>query len=577
MKKINVLGLLALTALFAGCGSGAEPVSSSQSAPAPTTAEPVQAATATKPVYFTGDGGKGFTLAVLEPTGNALTDAERYLLPLVQGSITGDFNKYSAMTIIDRQNLDKILAEQSQSLSGDYSEEDYISIGHLTNARYILSGSITKTASNYMLELSISDAESGVRKASYPPKPVSSLALENLSAVKEASVDLLAQLGVQLTDTGKQELSAAVNTASVNAETAMSKAIVAQRNGTVVEALFYYYQAASYDPSQSEAAARLSTLSSEVKSGNIGANVRNDIQRRQEWAKTLDEAKAYFAAHPPYELIYDPAIKEGKIDYQKETVNLSFEMQSVPTDGWLVIQNLKDGLEATGKADTWSLNADVFTSIYVPYTVVLSNEAGKTLATVNDGITFSRRSYDIEIISWMVEFRDVNANDITDVLSVRFTHVNNMDADAAGRSGYMRISTEAEYAQRTGMDMRDVEQYLFQLYSGGVAIMHDSGTEKNLRIPARIYLPVTSIGTGAFVYRQLTSVIIPNSVTSIGGRAFENNQLTSITIPANVSFESNYPPNYGIYAFSKSFDDYYNNNGKKAGTYTLKGKKWSMR
>jgi hypothetical protein len=71
----------------------------------------VQSAVPQKPVYFTGNGGKGFTLAVLEPTGKELPEAERYLLPLVQGSITGDFNKYSAMTIIDRQNLDKILAE----------------------------------------------------------------------------------------------------------------------------------------------------------------------------------------------------------------------------------------------------------------------------------------------------------------------------------------------------------------------------------------------------------------------------------------------------------------------------------
>jgi TolB-like protein len=204
--------------------------------------------------YFTGDGGKGLTLAVLEPSGKGLSEAERYLLPLVQGSITDDFNKYSAMTIIDRQNLDKILAEQTQSMSGNYSEEEYLRIGELANARYILSGTITKTASTYVLEVSVSDAETGVRKASYPPRPVTSLALENLSAVKEASADLLAQLGVLLTEKGKQELLAAANTASINAETALSKALTAQKNGTVVEALSYYYQAVSYDPLLAEAA-----------------------------------------------------------------------------------------------------------------------------------------------------------------------------------------------------------------------------------------------------------------------------------------------------------------------------------
>jgi len=48
-------------------------------------------------------------------------------------------------------------------------------------------------------------------------------------------------------------------------------------------------------------------------------------------------------------------------------------------------------------------------------------------------------------------------------------------------------------------------------------------------------LTVTSIGNGAFSYRQLTSVTIPDSVTDIGGWAFEANQLTSVTIGCGIS------------------------------------------
>jgi hypothetical protein len=277
--------------------------------------------------YFDGDGGKEFTLAVLEPTGKDLPDAERYLLPLIQGSITGDFNKYSAMTIIDRQNLDKILAEQTQSELLEYSDEDYIHIGQLTNARYILTGLITKTASNYILELSVSDAETGERKASYPPKPVSPISLENLSAVKEASADLLTQLGVQLTAQGKQELSATANTASVNAETALSKALIAQKNGTVVEALSYFYQAVNYDSSLAEAASRLNVLSADVSSGNIGANARNDIQWRKDWVARLTEAEQYYANYMkelmPYYLIYSTNLRQGNINYETETWDIT--------------------------------------------------------------------------------------------------------------------------------------------------------------------------------------------------------------------------------------------------------------
>jgi len=46
---------------------------------------------------------------------------------------------------------------------------------------------------------------------------------------------------------------------------------------------------------------------------------------------------------------------------------------------------------------------------------------------------------------------------------------------------------------------------------------------------------ITYIGSGGFMGRQLTSVIIPDSVTSIGDWAFFRNQLTTITIPDSVT------------------------------------------
>ena len=44
---------------------------------------------------------------------------------------------------------------------------------------------------------------------------------------------------------------------------------------------------------------------------------------------------------------------------------------------------------------------------------------------------------------------------------------------------------------------------------------------------------VTSIGNYAFEHNKLTSVVIPNGVTSIGEYAFADNQLTSVTIKNN--------------------------------------------
>jgi hypothetical protein len=108
---------------------------------------------------------------------------------------------------------------------------------------------------------------------------------------------------------------------------------------------------------------------------------------------------------------------------------------------------------------------------------------------------------------------------------------------------------------------------------------------------------VTSIGDRVFSSNQLTSVTIPDSVTSIGNYAFYGNQLTSVTIPDSVTsigYGSFYAPSYsdnqqltsiiiganitlqvgqGGYndrnpSFGNDFVSFYNQNGKKAGTYT---------
>jgi hypothetical protein len=89
---------------------------------------------------------------------------------------------------------------------------------------------------------------------------------------------------------------------------------------------------------------------------------------------------------------------------------------------------------------------------------------------------------------------------------------------------------------------------------------------------------VTSIGYLAFAGSQLKSVTIPNSVTYIGQGAFEGIQLTNITIPANIELNVYYHGASDAFrqSFSNNFGEFYNNNGKKAGTYTYSGGTWTF-
>jgi hypothetical protein len=536
---------------------------------------------------------------VLEPTGTRLSAQEQWMLPLIQGSITGDFNKYSAMTMIDRLNLEKILAEQKQSTSGNYSDADYIRIGHLSNARLILTGSVAKTANTFMLELSVTDVESGERKASYPPKSVSPSAIENLSAIKEASADLLGQLGVVLTEKGLQELKTPVTItvvqgqaslsqtqttqdqtklseeqaqlAEVQSQIALAKGINAQRQGTTVEALSYFIQASNYNPSLSEAVSRVNILSANINSGNIGEDTRNDIAWRKAWVDRLQETENFFAKNisesQSYYLIYDTDIKQGAINYQKETVELNFWMGLMPEDILgkrarminQVMTTVKNGLGATGRAQTWGLNnwpnksispTSPFTDRKNNLAVVteILNEQGKSLGrqTVTVSHSYAMDTFSRNILGTITPRQGpvnvttvVGANLITNRLSIRIISIDGSPAETVARQKRINILPVEEFIRitgtGTGTSKPHTDQALFTVSDTGILTRY-TGEEKDIIIRSVIKgVFITSIGMSAFNSKDLSNLIIPSSVISIGEGAFSRNDLISVTIPNSVT------------------------------------------
>jgi len=439
-----------------------------------------QSARAQQSQYYTGDGGRGIRLAVLEPVGKGLSSDEQWMLSLVQGSISGDFNKYSAMTIIDRQNLEKIFGEWKESMSGNYSEADRVKIGNLTNASHILTGSISKTANAFMLELTVTDVANGVRKASYSPTPISSLALENLSAIKTASADLLRQLGVMLTDAAQMELKQAANTTRIQAETMLARGIVAQRQGTEVAALSYFYQAAAFDPSLVEASNRSSVMVANISSGNIGADARNDIAWRKNWIARLKETEETFyqtinTADPPYTLYYSTDIQRGRIDYQEETLDLSITINLSPNVRWfdaldrllMAVDAVSDGLNSTNRKHDWGLDGwprngvsgtNPFNSYSKEYSITavfeLVNERGRAIGSrsvrLNPYFSIERKSDGkmitkfSENIRRTVDFNGVKADDISDNLAIRVASVNG----APPQNARFTISAASDEARR---------------------------------------------------------------------------------------------------------------------------------
>jgi hypothetical protein len=184
-----------------------------------------------------------------------------------------------------------------------------------------------------------------------------------------------------------------------------------------------------------------------------------------------------------------------------------------------------------------------------------------------------------------VNFGAVNANDITDALTIRIASVNGVDPQTAAQSGGLQITALEAFPDDYIFSKGEITEYI--------------GSGKNVIIPGTIWGdPVTSIGKRAFNigYRRwtdvspLTSVVIPGSVTSIGEEAFRNNELTNVTIGANVTsigegaFAQNQLTSVVIGAdvlfgnrfggLASGFEGYYNDNGRKAGTYTYTPDLW---
>ena len=508
---------------------------------------------------WTGNGGSGIRLAVLEPEGKGLSKDEQWMLSLIQSSITGDFNKFSAMTIIDRQNLERIFAEWEESMSGAYSDEGRIRIGQLANASHILTGTITKTPNAFMLELSVTDVASGQRKASYSPRPVAARAIENLSAVKEATADLLGQLGVNLTARGREDLKG-ITALRIQAEAALARGVVAQRQGTEVAALSYYFQAATLDASLLEAVNRSSVMATNISSGNIGDDTRNDIIWRRQWVARLTEAEQYFndlfrTNILPYTLFYSTEIIPGDVNYQTETQTLSINTNLRATGAWAwlssverALQAVWDGLEATKRKEVWGLqswpwqgvtnlrpfeqktnNFTITAELVNSRNAVIGRvdfQARGTWRFVNDG----RNRPQIQISDddrKQISFRNVKADDITDRITIRIATVNNMDASIAAQTGVLQIKA---------ISKADWDSNILYTMRRNVIIGYRGNDIFHTTIPSNIWNePDISIGEGAFQHKRLMSLAIPNNVIAIGNNAFANNQLTNITIPNSVT------------------------------------------
>ncbi|NOZ75496.1 MAG: hypothetical protein GXO90_09020 [FCB group bacterium] len=105
-----------------------------------------------------GSGQKLKTVAVLAFEGRGVSSTE--VASLTDRLIT-ELGNTHALTLVERQQLDKILEEQGLQQSGCTSQECVAEVGQLLGVKYMISGSVNKLGDTYTIDAKMFSVETG--------------------------------------------------------------------------------------------------------------------------------------------------------------------------------------------------------------------------------------------------------------------------------------------------------------------------------------------------------------------------------------------------------------------------------
>jgi formylglycine-generating enzyme required for sulfatase activity len=243
-----------------------------------------------------------------------------------------------------------------------------------------------------------------------------------------------------------------------------------------------------------------------ILTGNHASDIRNDIIWRRNWIARLRECEEYYTKYmsslPPLKLVYSTDLKPGKIDYNNETMPLSFTISLFPAESWFktitnVVRKVQGDLILTGRYDAWGIvdpydawgpnwpRRSVGPRPYpftgrkgsLAVTVELVNENGLSIGSQNIALGYEW----IANFEWgplqvtpksdtskTVTFPAVKADLITDKLSIKVTGIDGFDAETVVENNDITILTETEYKRLLAEEQQRTEAAVIQRIAGNL-------------------------------------------------------------------------------------------------------------
>ena len=309
--------------------------------------------------FYEGDGGKGLSIEVVKAeVKGKVSDEQEWFPDFAANMIHDDMEKYSAIRMIDGTNIEAQMDVDDRNLNSGLFEG--ASNLNYQAADHTLFVTLSVTPGGYNLSVRIN--KSNETKASHN-KNYSTADMNSGLALKAAVADLLEQLGVRLTAKGKESLLSVDSSDAhdaIEAQKLNAQAQLAEQNGNNIEALTYLVKAKKSDNNLKRTSYAIGNIGTKITSGDIGAQVRNQIQLRKEFIALLDETESYFSEECPFFIVYEPEITLGDINYQRETMDISFNTHRYPTqDAFSIIKSILLSYETMPDHENWGIGSRI--------------------------------------------------------------------------------------------------------------------------------------------------------------------------------------------------------------------------